>query len=186
MNYRNLSNSLLAAACLAVLPALHADRAQAQTDNQSAELDRVEVTGTRIKRTDFEGPAPVQVIDREEIERSGHIRVGDLLQELTSSGSAINTAFNAPDQGGDGSVRVSLRNLEPERTLVLVNGRRWVKATTQAGVANSADLSTIPAAAVERIEVLTGGASSVYGSDAIAGVINIITRTDFTGTSASA
>jgi len=186
VNHRNLSSSLLAAACLAALPALHADRAQAQSDNQSAELDRVEVTGTRIKRTDFEGPAPVQVIDREEIERSGHIRVGDLLQELTSSGSAINTAFNAPDQGGDGSVRVSLRNLEPERTLVLVNGRRWVKATTQAGVANSADLSTIPAAAVQRIEVLTGGASSVYGSDAIAGVINIITRTDFTGTSASA
>ncbi|WP_376696953.1 TonB-dependent receptor plug domain-containing protein [Wenzhouxiangella sp. EGI_FJ10305] len=178
--------SVFAAAFATALPAMVAGTASAQETEQSADLDRFEVTGTRIKRTDFEGPAPVQVIDREAIERSGHIRVGDLLQEITSSGSAINTAFNAPDQGGDGGERVSLRNLGPERTLVLVNGRRWVKATTQAGVANAADLSTIPAAAVDRIEVLTGGASSVYGSDAIAGVINIITRSDFTDTSASA
>lgn len=178
--------SLMAVALASALPAFLAGNVAAQDEEESAALDRVEVTGTRIKRTDFEGPAPVQVIDRQEIERSGHIRLGDLLQELTSSGSAINTAFNAPDSGGDGSERVSLRNLEPERTLVLVNSRRWVKGTTQAGVSNSADLSTIPAAAVERIEVLTGGASSVYGSDAIAGVINIITRKNFTGTQASA
>ena len=178
--------TVFAAAFATAVPAMIAGQANAQEPQDSADLDRVEVTGTRIKRTDFEGPAPVQVIDREAIERSGHTRVGELLQEITSAGSAINTAFNSPDQGGDGGVRVSLRNLEPQRTLVLVNGRRWVKATTQAGVANAADLSTIPAAAVDRIEVLTGGASSVYGSDAIAGVVNIITRRDFTGTSASA
>ncbi|WP_181918368.1 MULTISPECIES: TonB-dependent receptor domain-containing protein [unclassified Wenzhouxiangella] len=178
--------SVFAAAFATALPAMVAGTASAQETEESTALDRVEVTGTRIKRTGLEGPAPVTVIDREEIERSGHTRVGDLLQEMSASGSAINTAFNSPDQGGDGGVRVSLRNLGPERTLVLVNGRRWVKATTQAGVANAADLSTIPAAAVERIEVLTGGASSVYGSDAIAGVVNIITRDDFSGTSASA
>ena len=178
--------SVFAAAFATALPMMIAGNAKAQDDEESASLDRVQVTGTRIRQTEFEGPAPVQVIDREAIERSGHIRIGDLLQEMTSSGSAINTAFNSPDQGGDGSVRVSLRNLEPDRTLVLVNGRRWVKSTTQAGVANSADLSTIPAAAVERIEVLTGGASSVYGSDAIAGVVNIITRQNFFDTTASA
>jgi len=190
MKQRQPRLSLFAAAFATALPAMIAGNASAQEDPQqdpdASSLDRVQVTGTRIKRTGLEGPAPVTVIDREEIERSGHTRVGDLLQEITSSGSAINTAFNSPDQGGDGGVRVSLRNLGPERTLVLVNGRRWVKATTQAGVANAADLSTIPAAAVERIEVLTGGASSVYGSDAIAGVVNIITRQDFIGTSASA
>jgi outer membrane receptor protein involved in Fe transport len=186
MKQRQPRLSVFAAAFAAALPAMLASHATAQDDEGSRALDRVEVTGTRIKRTDFEGPAPVTVIDREAIERSGHARLGDLLQELTASGSAINTAFNSPDQGGDGGVRVSLRNLGPERTLVLVNGRRWVKATTQAGVANAADLSTIPAAAVDRIEVLTGGASSVYGSDAIAGVINIITRKNYTGTSASA
>lgn len=186
MNQNKPRLGVFAAAFATALPMMLAGNTHAQDDPESAELERVEVTGTRIKRTDFEGPAPVQVINREEIERSGHIRIGELLQDLTSSGSALNTAFNAPDQGGDGSVRVSLRNLEPDRTLVLVNGRRWVKSTTQAGVANSADLSTIPAAAVDRIEILTGGASSVYGSDAIAGVINIITRKDFVGTMASA
>jgi iron complex outermembrane recepter protein len=177
--------TLLSAALAAALPVMLDNPVQAQ-EAESTEFDRVQVTGSRIRRTDFEGPAQVLVIEREDIERTGHIRLGELLQDLTSSGSAINTAFNAPDQGGDGSVRVSLRNLGPERTLVLVNGRRWVRGTTQAGVSNSADLSTIPAAAVERIEVLTGGASSVYGSDAIAGVINIITRRDYVGTSASA
>lgn len=178
---------LLAAALATALPVMLAGgNAQAQDQEETAELDRVQVTGSRIKGTDMEGSAPVAIIDRDEIERTGHTRLGDLLQEMTSSGSALNTAFNAPDQGGDGSERVSLRNLDPDRTLVLVNGRRWVKSTTQAGVANSADISTIPAAAVERIEVLTGGASSVYGSDAIAGVINIITRQNFLSTSASA
>ncbi len=178
--------SLMAIAFASAFPAFLAGNVAAQDEAESANLDRIQVTGTRIRRTDSEGPAPVLVIGREEIERSGHIRLADLLQELTSSGSAINTAFNSPDSGGDGGERVSLRNLNPERTLVLVNSRRWVKGTTQAGVSNSADLSTIPASAVERIEVLTGGASSVYGSDAIAGVINIITRKNFIGTQASA
>ncbi|NEZ03334.1 TonB-dependent receptor [Wenzhouxiangella sp. XN201] len=175
-----------AVAFATALPAMIAGNAHAQEEPESTDLDRVQVTGTRIRRDDLEGPAPVAVIDREAIERTGHTRLSDLLQEFSASGSALNTAFNAPDQGGDGGERVSLRNLGPERTLVMVNGRRWVKATTQAGVANAADLSTIPTAAIERIEILTGGASSVYGSDAIAGVINVITRKNFTGTSASA
>lgn len=158
-----------------------ANDAMAQSDQDARELDRVQVTGSRINRTEMEGPSPVQVIDREAIDRTGYTRVGELLQSLTASGSAINTALNAPDSGGDGSVRVSLRNLGPERTLVLVNGRRWINGTTQAGVSSSADLSTIPLGIVERVEVLKGGASSVYGSDAIAGVINIILRDDFSG-----
>jgi len=154
--------------------------AQAQDqEGEARELDRVQVTGSRIRRTDTEGPSPVQVIDRDQIDRSSYTRLGDLLQDLTASGSAINTTFNAPDSGGDGSERVSLRNLGPERTLVLVNGRRWVNGTTMSGVSSSTDLSTIPLAVVDRVEVLKGGASSVYGSDAIAGVVNVIMRQDF-------
>jgi len=186
LSRRNLT--VLASALAMALPAMVSGptHAQQQEQEQAADMDRVQVTGSRIRRSGFDSPAPVQIIDRDEIDRSGHVRLADLIQEISSSGSAINTAFNSPDSGGDGSERVSLRNLGPDRTLVLVNGRRWVRGTTQAGVSNSADLSTIPVSAVERIEILTGGASSIYGSDAIAGVVNIITRKDFTDTEVSA
>ncbi|GJM10005.1 MAG: TonB-dependent receptor [Lysobacteraceae bacterium] len=150
-------------------------------DEDAAQLDRVEVTGSRIKRADIEGANPVLVIQREDIARTGLANIGDVLQQMTISGSAINNLFNAPDSGGDGTTRVDIRNLGPDRTLVLVNGRRWVKGTTSSGVSNSVDLSTIPVSIVQRIEVLKDGASAVYGSDAIAGVINIITRGDYDG-----
>jgi len=184
MHSKNPRLTLFASAFAMALPAMLS--AQAQTEVEVEETDRLQVTGSRIRRDGFDGPAPVEVIDREAIDRSGHIRLADLVREISAAGSSINTSFNSPDSGGDGSERVSLRNLGPDRTLVLVNGRRWVRGTTQAGVSNSADLSTIPIAAVERIEVLTGGASSIYGSDAIAGVINIITRQNFVGTEATA
>src|SRR5699024_1550303 len=126
MKQRQPRLSVFAAAFATALPLMLAGNASAQEETEGSSLDRVEVTGSRIKRTDFEGTAPVTVIDAEAIARTGHARLGDVLQDLASSGSAINTAFNAPDQGGDGGTRVSLRNLGPERTLVMVNGRRWV------------------------------------------------------------
>lgn len=142
-------------------------------DEDTAELDRIEVTGSRIKRTDIEGASPIFVIQREEIERTGLTSVGDLLQDLPVAGSALNTTFN---NGGNGETRLDLRNLGCNRLLVLVNGRRWVT-----GLAGCVDLNNVPVAVVKRIEVLKDGASSVYGSDAIAGVVNIITRDDFDG-----
>ncbi|WP_108947031.1 TonB-dependent receptor [Shewanella halifaxensis] len=140
-------------------------------------VERIEVTGSRIKRVDMEGANPVQVITREDLVESGIANVGDILQEIPAvAGAATNTAVN---NGGSGAVRVSLRGLGSARTLVLINGRRMVNSGTGANA--SADLSTIPVAIIKRVEVLKDGASAVYGSDAIAGVVNIITRNDFEG-----
>jgi iron complex outermembrane receptor protein len=151
----------------------------AADDDDSTKLDRVEVTGSRIKRTQLEGAMPVTSVTREDIDKTGLASIGDLLQELPSAGSALNTNFN---NGGDGSTRVDLRNLGSNRVLVLVNGRRWVNIT---GGSGAVDLNTIPISIIERVEVLKDGASAVYGSDAIAGVINIITRKDFDGAQAN-
>lgn len=148
-------------------------------DEDMAELERVEVTGSRIKRTDIEGPNPVFVMQREDIEATGLVTVGEILENLPIAGSGLNTNFN---NGGNGAILLDLRNLGSARLLVLVNGRRWVTIPTSAAV----DLQTIPTAIIERVEVLKDGASAIYGSDAIAGVVNIITRDDFTGAQASA
>jgi len=152
--------------------------ASAQETTQT--LDRIEVTGSRIKRADAETSQPVFTLSREEIKAQGLTSVGDVIQNLTANGSTLNTTQN---NGGNGETRVSLRNLGSNRTLVLVNGRRWVPGT---GLGGATDLNTIPTAAVERIEVLKDGASVIYGSDAIAGVVNVILRQDFEGAEANA
>ena len=157
--------------------ALAQDTAPAQDPTT---LDRVQVTGSRIKRTEIETSQPIFSLNREEIQAQGLTSVGDVIQNLTANGSTLNSTFN---NGGNGETRVSLRNLGSARTLVLVNGRRWVGGT---GLGGAVDLNTIPSAAVERIEVLKAGASSIYGSDAIAGVVNVILRTDFQGAEANA
>lgn len=157
---------------------------------EATTLDTVTVTGSRIKRAEMEGRVPVQTLSREDIERTGLTSIGEVLQELTGSGSALNTKFNSSgnfgfspngDGVGAGSAQVDLRNLGPKRVLVLVDGMRWVNESSASGVSAAVDLNTIPLALVERIEVLEDGASSLYGSDAIAGVVNIITRRDFEG-----
>ncbi len=151
---------------------------QAFSAEESAEkVERIEVTGSRIKRVDMEGANPVQVITRADLVTSGITNMGDILQEIPSvAGAGTNTAIN---NGGSGAIRVSLRGLGSPRTLVLVNGRRMVASGT--GANSSVDLSTIPTAIVKRVEVLKDGASAIYGSDAIGGVVNIITRDDFEG-----
>ncbi|AWH30467.1 TonB-dependent receptor [Stenotrophomonas sp. YAU14A_MKIMI4_1] len=172
------------ALCVTALAPMSA-AAQSTTD-----LDRVEVTGTRIKRAEVEGQVPIQTLTRTEIERTGLNSIGEVLQQLTGSGSALNAKFNSsgnfgfPPDGsgvGAGSAQVDLRHLGAKRVLVLVDGIRWVNESSASGVGAATDLNTIPLAIVERIEVLEDGASSLYGSDAIAGVVNIITRRDFDG-----
>lgn len=143
-------------------------------------LDRVEVTGSRIKRAEVETSQPVFSLNREDIQAQGLTSIGDVIQNLAANGSTLNSTYN---NGGNGETRVSLRNLGSNRTLVLVNGRRWVGGT---GLGGAVDINTIPTAAVERIEVLKAGASSLYGSDAIAGVVNIILRTDYQGAEGNA
>ena len=152
--------------------------AMAQDDKKTGEtLEDVVVTGSRIKRADAETAQPVLVVTRADIEKTGLTSVGDVVQRLAEAGPSINTQFN---NGGDGSTTIDLRNLGANRTLVLLNGHRWVT-----GLGGAVDLNTIPVAIIESIEVLKDGASTVYGSDAIAGVVNIITRRNFEGATAS-
>ncbi|GAA4818001.1 outer membrane protein [Marinicella pacifica] len=152
--------------------------AQQDTDDDQSveEQGKITVTGSRIKRSDVEGALPVTVITREQLELSGESNAADYIRNLTfnSSGSYRPQSGNA----AQGESNVSLRGLGSSRTLVLVDGRRLPKSPT---TGSSQNLSVIPMGAIERIEVLTDGASAVYGSDAIGGVINIITRTDFQG-----
>ncbi|QSX76469.1 TonB-dependent receptor [Lysobacter arenosi] len=176
---------LPASITLALLPALAgAQEAPAQagpaTEDTTTTLDRIEVTGSRIKRADIETSQPIFSLSRDEIQAQGLTSIGDVIQNITANGSTLNSAFN---NAGNGETRVSLRNLGSNRTLVLVNGRRWVGGT---GLGGAVDLNTIPTAAVERIEVLKDGASTIYGSDAIAGVVNVILRKDFDGAEANA
>lgn len=141
-----------------------------------AEAEVIEVTGSLIARREVTSPAPVTVLDRTDLNAAGMASIGDILQDLPSQSNAINVQFN---NGGDGSTRVDLRGLGAARTLVLLNGRRVVPGGT--GADASVDLSSIPLAMIERVEVLKDGASAIYGSDAIGGVVNIITRTELDG-----
>jgi iron complex outermembrane receptor protein len=185
-------NRLSAAVRSALLVTLLPMVAVAQDD--AREMDRIEVTGSRIKRAEVEGQSPVNTITREDIAQSGLTSVADIVQQLTGSGSSLNTRFNSsgnfgfPPDGsgvGAGSATVDLRHLGSKRVLVLVDGIRWVNEASASGVSASTDLNTIPVAIIERIEILEDGASSIYGSDAIAGVVNIITRKSFDGVSAA-
>ncbi|MBT0584863.1 TonB-dependent receptor [Alteromonas oceanisediminis] len=152
--------------------------APAFAQEEGASVEKISVTGSRIKRADIEGANPVSVLDAIEIERFGITSIGDVLQAIPSAGSAINTNNN---NGGDGTTTINIRGLGSNRTLVLVNGKRW-----SPGLGGSVDLNNIPSSIIERIEVLKDGASAVYGSDAVAGVVNIITKQDFDGLHASA
>src|SRR5216684_3900050 len=148
-----------------------AEAAPAGPQAKKAAEEEILVTGSRIRRKDLTTPAPVTVISRDQVVASGKVSIGDFLQSLPEQGNAINTQVN---NGGNGATRVALRGLGPARTLVLLNGRRFVPGGN--GANDSVDLNSIPVAAIERIEVLKDGASAVYGSDAIGGVINLITR----------
>lgn len=153
---------------------------------EATTLDRITVTGTNIPRADIETASPVQVVTRQEIDRTGKTTIAEYLQTLTVDGQgSIPKSFgNGFSAGGAG---ISLRGLGAGSTLVLLNGRRLAPyGLADDGQKVYTDLSTIPLDAVERVEVLKDGASAIYGSDAIAGVVNIILRSDFTGTIAKA
>ena len=174
MNQQNQLVRSIRSALLLGLVGVVAPPAFAQDSTDRAEeLDAVVVTGSRIPRTDKETAQPVTLLTRADIEKTGLTSVGDIVQRIAEAGPSINTQFN---NGGDGSTTIDLRNLGASRTLVLLNGHRWVT-----GLGGAVDLNTIPTAIIESIEILKDGASSVYGSDAIAGVVNIITRRGYEG-----
>jgi iron complex outermembrane receptor protein len=143
------------------------------------------VTGSRIKRSpELAKSAPVAVIDRKQLERSGATNAADVVSQLTAAaGSGYQGAGSPLNQGGGavGTVMVNLRGLGAGATLVLINGRRLVPTGGGGGTETFSDLSVIPLAAIERVEVLKGGGSAIYGADAVAGVVNIITRNSWDG-----
>lgn len=164
----------LGAAATAVVAA---PMAFAQEEGEgSTRLETITVTGSRIKRADIETSSPVVVIERADLQASGLQTVGDVIRNLTQADSLGLTNLTNDTNANDGTQTVSLRGLGAARTLVLVNGRRWLALG-----GGAVDTSTIPTAAIQRVEVLTDGASAIYGSDAIGGVINIILRDNYEG-----
>ncbi len=156
---------------------------------QEAAPQRVEITGSSIKRIREEGALPVQVISRQDLERQGIVTAEQVIASLSINGNGLdNLAANADvvsgaARGNNGSSSANLRGQGAASTLVLLNGRRVAAHGLNGGVV---DLNSIPMAAVDRIEILKDGASAIYGTDAIGGVINFILRKDFAGLEAQA
>jgi len=168
---------------LASAGALAQDAQNAPAANQGPvkDLQTITVTGSRIHSVDVETAQPVFTVTQADIQKTGLISVGDILANLTVAGaqtfSKAGVLTSNPEQGGQ---YVNIRNLGENRTLVLVNGKRWASS-----LAGYTDMSTIPSALIERIDILKDGASAIYGSDAIAGVINIILKDHYTGAEVS-
>ncbi|WP_340677239.1 TonB-dependent receptor [Paraglaciecola sp.] len=180
MKTRSFKISVIA---LAVLSSCYVTTALAQETETQQVKDNAEVisiTGSRIKRQS-ETPSPVQSFDFDDLNQNGVISLGDVLQELPSVGSSLNGNGSAGTSHGSSSI--NLRNLGDNRSLVLVNGHRWVNGAGTRGFRDFVDMNTIPQAIVKRVEVLQDGATAIYGADAIAGVVNIYTFSDFVGTS---
>lgn len=163
----------------------------AVTYGQDAEvMEEVVVTGSRIRRNPLNEPTAIMEIGTEELKKTGVTNLGDMLQDLPITGSAPNSQFNIPGNSGfpqdgagigAGAVQLSLRNIGAKRTLILVDGKRWVAGSSASGVPSTVDLNTIPDNVIKRIEILQDGASAVYGSDAIGGVVNVITDSKYDG-----
>ena len=177
------------------LPPPEIEENPASTNDMPNAQGEIIVTGSRIRRDPLSQEAPIVFIDEDDIAKSGLNSTTEVLQRLPSAGGGLNSKFNnsgnfgnPPDGGGvgAGAAEIDLRYLGSKRTLVLVDGLRFVNAASASGVPGSVDLNAIPESMIERIEVLLDGASAIYGSDAIAGVVNIITKTQQEGFLASA
>lgn len=169
--------------------------AQQQTTERNADsgevtLEEILVTGSRVRQNPLEVRNPVQVFTFEDFLQSGDVSFFDYLQRIPANGSALNRTNNTtgvvgtPADGsgaGAGAIEIDLRYLESKRTLVLVDGRRWIRGSSASGISGAIDLNTIPHNAIQSVEVLLDGASAIYGSDAIGGVVNIITKDDYGG-----
>ena len=185
--WRRLSlASISFASLLTAMPA----SAQNVSDDDDV-VEEIVVTGSRIRRDEYSSAAPLQTFDIDAAKKSGITTVSQLLQQSTIAyGQQINGELNtnagnsnaseSPPLGGVGSANIALRGLSPERTLVLLNSRRLGSSGVR-GAPAQPDINLIPLTMVERIEVITEGASSVYGADAVAGVVNVILRNDFEG-----
>jgi outer membrane receptor for ferrienterochelin and colicin len=154
--------------------------AEDDKDENVEKLDKIEVVGSRIKRTDIEGVSPVLTVTREELEISGHNTIQDFIRTLTITSG--NTGDDNNNSFASGTSTINLRGLGNNATLVLINGRRMAAHGQAQNITESfVDLNSIPMAAVERIEILKDGASAIYGADAVGGVVNLVLRKNFTG-----
>lgn len=166
---------MIGATATVATPAYSAEQNQAEAE---ADVERIQVTGSRIKRTELSTPAPVMTINAQELVRFGNPDLGSVLAELPAIGATSTIIGNNNSNASAGVSSVDLRRLGTKRTLVLINGKRHVAG---APGSSQVDLATIPTALIERIEVITGGASAIYGSDAVSGVVNVILKEDFNG-----
>ncbi|WP_199611695.1 TonB-dependent receptor plug domain-containing protein [Flocculibacter collagenilyticus] len=175
----------LALSASAVSIALHAPSTLAQEND--SDIERIEVTGSHIKRQDMEGPSPVTTINEEDINKAGVTDLIGLFTKMPMSGQGtFSTQGNSSDDTANGGSSVSLRGLGADSTLILVNGRRVSVSPFAKGIDTAfVDINNIPLSAIKRVEILKDGASATYGSDAIAGVINIILKDDFDGVEVS-
>ncbi|QDP18666.1 TonB-dependent receptor [Sphingomonas xanthus] len=184
-----------AAAAQSTLPPPDASETPSSTATEPTVAGEIVVTGSRIRRDPLSQEQPIIFVDQEDMAKTGLNSVNDVLQRLPSSGGGLNSKINnsgnlgnPPDGGGvgAGAAEIDLRYLGSRRVLVLVDGIRYVNGASASGVPGSTDLNSIPESAIERIEVLQDGASAIYGSDAIAGVVNIITKKRQAGFAGSA
>ena len=152
------------------------------TTAPSANLDRIEVVGSRIKRAEVEGPSPVTVITSAQLEKEGFVSVSNALQTITQNAGSVQNELNSAGGFTPNGSPIDLRGLGPGRTLLMINGRRAADYPfPYNGQSNFQNFGNIPTAAVERVEILSGGASAIYGSDAVAGVINIVLKKNYEG-----
>jgi iron complex outermembrane receptor protein len=174
---RTSGTTTISVSVAATVAALLAAATQAQEAARTTEETQpvVTVTGSRIVRSDLSAPSPTTVVSQDMLQLSGDTTVESVLNELPQLSAGINSSVNSA--GGSGVLTANLRGLGATRTLTLVNGRRFIPANG----AGNVDLATIPSALVKRVEMITGGASAVYGSDAIAGAVNFILRDDIEG-----
>ena len=168
--------SLLVLAALAGGPAL---AQEAQTAQPAAQTETIQVTGTRIRNTDAQAANPITVVSSEDIAKEKSTNVEDVLKKLPSVDFSAGISANS-NNGGDGASNIGLRNLGPTRTLILVNGYRFPNTDTE-GSSNAVDLNSIPVNMIDHVEILRDGAASIYGADALAGVVNIITKQHYNG-----
>ncbi|WP_133406134.1 TonB-dependent receptor plug domain-containing protein [Parashewanella tropica] len=157
-------------------------------DNENEAVERIEVTGSHIKRTDMEGPTPVTTLTAQDLADSGATDLIGALAKLPIAGTGtFSTQGNSSDDTSNGGSSVSLRGLGADSTLILVNGRRVSVSPFAKGIDTAyVDLNNIPIAAIKRVDIQKDGASAIYGSDAIAGVINVILKDDLDGAQISA
>ena len=188
LNFRKflMSASVLVwASTLALTPQAFAQEEEEEEETESAEIEEIVTTGSRIVRDTFSSISPLQVIDGETSRDLGLVDTSELLRQTTVvQGQQITTGLSTSagilTDSGPGSATASLRGLDAGRTLVMVNGRRLAPAGV-GGAPSNPDLNLVPGTLIDRVDVLLDGASSVYGSDAVAGVVNIILRNDFDG-----